>query len=236
MTPNASFRPFVRPLGAPPTRPREAAALIVYRRSRDAIEVLMGERHRRHKFFPQRYVFPGGGIDRADGRVRLASPLRAHVAAQLERKQTASRARATAVAAVRETFEETGLILGAPDPAPGTPVPPGWRPFFATGSAPALGRLDYVARAVTPPFHPIRFDARFFMIDGRHVAGELAGSGELLDLRWFGVWRALDLELANITRRVLAHAAGLIVDPPPARDRPIPYFKQIVDEFVRIDE
>ena len=197
----------------------------------------MGERHSRHRFFPERFVFPGGRVDASDGRIRCASPLRSDIAAQLQRKLTSGRANATAIAAVRETFEEAGLIVGGPDPTPDAGVPGNWQSFFATGSAPSLCHLDYVARAVTPPFHPIRFDARFFMTDARHVDGDLTGSGELLDLQWFPIWRALDLELANITRRILAHAGGLIIDPPiPSPDRPIPYFKQIIDEFIRIDE
>ena len=218
-------------------RPKEAATLIIYRRGRKAVEVLMGERHSRHKFFPQRYVFPGGRVDPTDGRIRLGTPLRSDVAAQLERKLTRTRARATAVAAIRETFEETGLIIGASDPTPDIGVPLNWQSFFATGLAPSLLNLEYVARAVTPPIRPIRFNARFFMIDSRGVEGDLKGSGELVDLQWFSISHALDLELANITRRVLAHLGELIVSPPPpSPDRPIPYFKQISDEHIRIDE
>lgn len=237
MTPAGVAPPPVRAAGAPVVRPRDAATLIVCRRGYATFELLMGKRHDGHRFFPQRYVFPGGRVDAADSRIRPATPLRADVAAQLQRKLTPARARAMAVAAVRETFEETGLIIGAPNPAPDRGAPRGWQSFFATGFAPSLHDLRYIARAVTPPRRPIRFNARFFMIDARRVAGDLEGSGELLDLRWFSIPRALDLELANITRRVLAHLGELLADPPPpSASRPIPYFKQVGDGHVRIDE
>lgn len=218
-------------------RPKDAATLIIYRRFGAGIEVLMGERHDRHRFMPRRYVFPGGRVDGSDSRVRLAASLRADVETQLTRKLTPARARATAVAAVRETFEETGLVIGAPDPTPATRVTNSWKEFFAAGLAPALDNLEYVARAVTPPFRPLRFNARFFMVDSRHVIGDLAGSGELLDLRWFAIAEARTLELPGITRRVLVHIEELVADPPPpAPDRPIPYFKHMGDHHLRIDE
>ena len=52
-----------QPVKAPGTRavrPKDAATLIIYRQRRGAVEVLMGQRHRKHKFLPERYVFPGG--------------------------------------------------------------------------------------------------------------------------------------------------------------------------------
>jgi 8-oxo-dGTP pyrophosphatase MutT (NUDIX family) len=207
----------VRRPGDPLRRPKDAATLLIWRRHGDTIEVLMGERHGGHKFMPNRYVFPGGGVDRGDARVRAASELRPDVAARLGRAATPARARALALAAVRETFEETGLVIGAPDPAPGAPVPPAWRHFFATGLAPALAGLDYLARAVTPPFRPWRFNARFFFIEAAEVQGDIKGSGELLDLRWLPLAEAKALPMPNITGIVLDHLAEA-VGRPPARD------------------
>ncbi len=229
--------PPVRAPGMPAVRPKEAATLIIHRRDGAGIEVLMGERHGLHRFMPQRWVFPGGRIDPTDARIRAATGLRADVAAQLRRKLTRARARATAIAAVRETFEETGLIIGAPDPAPGRGVPEPWRAFFRFGLAPALDNLEYIARAVTPPVRPMRFNARFFMIDTRHVTGDLGGSGELVDLKWFAIGQARALEMPMITRQVLFHIEDLITNPrPPDPDRPIPYFKHMGDHHERIDE
>ncbi len=227
--------PPVRASGTPAVRPAEAATLIIHRGA--GIEVLMGERHRRHRFMPHRWVFPGGRLDRSDARIRTGTRLRPDVAAQLQRKLTRAHAQATAIAAVRETFEETGLIIGAPDPTPGRRVPRDWQAFFRTGSAPALNNLEYVARAVTPPIRPVRFNARFFMIDTRHVTGDLAGSGELVDLKWFPIAQARELEMPMITRKILFHIETLITSPPPPDpDRAIPYFKHMGDYHKRIDE
>ncbi len=229
--------PPVRAPGDPLARPRDAATLIVYRENAGVLEVLMGERHARHRFMPHRFVFPGGRIDARDSRVRCATPLAPGTSARLERRLGPARARAMAVAAIRETFEETGLIVGGPDPDPGRPPPRGWEGFFGAGFAPALGALAYVARAVTPPIRPVRFNARFFVVAHEHVTGEVRGSGELLGLKWFSVEQALTLELAQITRRVLIHFGASFGDVAgTGEDGPVPYFKWTPSGHVLIDE
>ncbi len=215
-------------------RPKDAATLIIYRRHQGVLQVLMGERHADHVFMPNRYVFPGGRLDRADFRVRVARPLRPQVAARLCRAAEPARAQALALAAVRETFEETGLVIGEPDPEPGRPVPVIWRDFFATGAAPALDRLDYVVRAVTPPGRPRRFNARFFLVDAEATQGVVKSSGELLALNWISREEALGLTLARITEIVLERLPDLIARPE-AADRPVPLFlarhgRQVMDE------
>jgi 8-oxo-dGTP pyrophosphatase MutT (NUDIX family) len=167
---------------APPAVPRPAASLLVVRAGGGGPEVLMGLRGAGHKFMPNRLVFPGGAVDPDDHAAPVASPLPGWVRRRLEVSADPALAAALGVAAARELLEETGLTLGAP---------------------PHLGGLDYLSRAVTPAASPIRFDARFFVVDAAEVAGELAGSGELEDLRWFGVAEALGLDLATATRGVL---------------------------------
>jgi 8-oxo-dGTP pyrophosphatase MutT (NUDIX family) len=143
-----------------------------------------------------------------------------------------------AVAAVRETFEETGLVIGGPDPSPEAPPPAGWEKFFAAGFAPALDRIEYIARAVTPPIRPVRFNARFFMVEAGHVTGDLSGSGELGDIRWFPLEEAQKLELPNITRRVLRHIGELIANPPPrSAEVAVPCFQYIgAGQHKQLDE
>ncbi len=174
----------------------------------------MGQRHRSHKFLPQRYVFPGGRVDPTDARVRAGTPIAGEVEELLTRTATPARARALMAAAVRETFEEAGLTIGVPDPEPGRPVPGNWRPFFDLGLAPSFEHIDYVARAVTPHWRTIRFNARFFMVDHRHVSGDLAGSGELLDLTYVPLPETADLELSLVTLRVLQLVEDLARHPP----------------------
>jgi 8-oxo-dGTP pyrophosphatase MutT (NUDIX family) len=204
----------VRKPGTKAPRPRDAATLIIYRMRDKKIEVLMGERHHKHKFLPQRYVFPGGGVDPQDSRVRSATNLKPHVEELLERRATPARARALAAAAVRETFEETGLIIGKPDLEPFRPVPRNWQKFFDQGLAPCFENLSYIARAVTPAWRPIRFNARFFMINHRFVQGKLGGDGELLNLVYVPLSETKELELPLITTRVLELVEDLVLTPP----------------------
>ncbi len=182
---------------------RDAATLVILRR--ETGEVVMGERSQHHVFYPEHYVFPGGRVDRQDGHAPAARELRPDVEQRLCSSATRRRARALALAAVRETFEEAGLIVGEPA---GSTMPAslsgGWRQFYASGHVPTLDRLSYIYRAVTPPGRSRRFNARFFVIDAEHVRGELnEGSGELLKLHWVPLADAQRLRLRPITAFVL---------------------------------
>lgn len=204
-------------------RPRDAATLVLVRDGAGGPEALMGRRPRRQAFMPGHYVFPGGGVEPCDRWVRPATALRPAVAARLARGATPARARALAAAAVRETFEETGLMLARRVPPDARPVRPEWRAFHAVGLAPAFDRLDYVYRAVTPPGLPRRFNARFFLARAADAAGTLGGNGELLDLRWVPLADSVGLPLPYITEVVLEEVEHLLATPPdPDVDRPVP--------------
>ena len=204
-------------------KPRDAATLIIVRRRR---EVLLGVRSAGHVFMPHLYVFPGGRVDPGDARVPCPRPLRPEVESKLLRSTTRARARALAMTAVRETFEETGLTVGAPVRLPLRTRSPHWKPFFDLNQVPALDRLDYVARAITPPNRVRRYDAWFFMVDAKHVAGELEGNGELEDLRWVEMHAAHRLALSPITRLVLDLLARRITGHPKAAEE-VPFFRQL---------
>jgi 8-oxo-dGTP pyrophosphatase MutT (NUDIX family) len=163
-------------------RPRDAASLVLLRPGQPGPQVLMGRRARHHRFLPDFYVFPGGRVDAADSRSPVLAGLRPKVEARL-----GPRARALAVAAARETYEETGVALGE---------------VRAGRLHPALDRLDYIVRAITPVASPIRFHARFFLAEGE-FAGEPRGNGELLDLDWRPIEACLALPIADITEFVL---------------------------------
>ncbi len=194
----------------PYMRPRDAATLILVRPGAAGPEVLMGERSDKHVFIPNNYVFPGGRVDRGDGYVAPLAPLRESVAGRLAASCTPRRAQAIALAAVRETFEETGLILGRQLNGAAPPrVPDAWRHFYASGYGPALDRLTYVARAITPPGRPRRFNARFFVADADAVTGEHKDSNELLQVRWLTIEDAKALKnIRPITRLVLDEIAS----------------------------
>ncbi len=153
----------------------------------------MGRREPRDRFMPDVYVFPGGRVDPSDARRRAASELRPEVAARLERAVSPARARAIAVAAVRETYEETGLVLG-------TAAGPDFHP--------SLQPLEYIARAITPSGNPIRYHARFFLADAAAVHGRLRSNGELLDLAWVPIPRAFELNVIDVTQVVLREVAS----------------------------
>lgn len=186
----------------------------------------MGRRQENHVFMAGVYVFPGGRVDRSDARVATANELLPDVAARLTKSCTPTRAHALAVAAIRELYEETGLMLGATvtHPPNGARLPPVWRAFAEAGLSPSLEPMEYIARAITPPGWSRRFHARFFLVDARHVHEKLAGDGELTDLRWVSLARAKELPTAGITRAILDEL-GLRFADRTRSDRPIPVFK-----------
>lgn len=189
--------------------PVDAASLVILRGRGDATEVLMGRRRPRAAFLPNIYVFPGGRTDREDSRTPPGVGLHPEVEEKIKRRCKGSPALALAVAALRETFEETGLLLcGAPDDRPLTGNAPIWRAYAAAGLKPDLGQLDYIARAITPQGSRRRFNTRFFIARGDDARGELLRDGELLDLQWVRLSDAARLlEVVDVTGFVLAEAA-----------------------------
>ncbi len=206
-------------------RPKDAATLLVIRRDGPGPRVLMGRRVGGHVFMPDKWVFPGGRIHPSDFRVRAASDLHPETAESLARTCPPARARALALTAIRETFEETGMIIGRPastTPAAAKPTAE-WADFIASGHLPDLAPLRFVARAVTPPVRTRRFDARFFTVDARHLVSldPGVGSGELDEIAWFDWEAAAALDLPGITRAILAEVAMREHD----GTRPIPYHR-----------
>ena len=213
-------------------RPRDAATLVLVRRDQETPSILMGQRHGGSAFHPNSYVFPGGAVDRGDWKGAAATELKPDTMARLARASTPARARALAIAAVRETFEETGLMLAKPA-APRRRVPESWRGFLDRGLAPALDELDYIYRAVTPPGRPRRFNARFFMADAGHLHGELAGDQELGALRFVPIPEILELDIPAITRRVIGEVSRLLDSPPEqVAARPVPVFRALHGRFI----
>ena len=179
----------------PVAHPRDAATLILVRQDASAPRILMGRRSGGHDFMPGKWVFPGGRIDRADYRGAALTDLQPEVAAdlagsaRLQRQDGARLARALAFTAVRETFEETGLVIGRSG---------------QEGLRGDLGSLSYIARAITPPARHKRFDARFLMADAERLESlDPQDSRELGEVAWFTLAECLELDLPTVTRAVL---------------------------------
>jgi 8-oxo-dGTP pyrophosphatase MutT (NUDIX family) len=214
-------------------RPRDAATLIIVRRDQGRPRILLGQRHASHKFMPNKFVFPGGRIDAEDSRMAVAGELHPDVLGTLLRRMRSgpspARARGLALAAIRETFEEVGLIAGV-RANPSARIPKGWAAFIETGHLPDLSSLRFVARAITPPGRTRRFDSRFFLADANLIANLdnpiHAGSGELLTPRWVSFEETLSLDLPYITGYVLGKLRPLIESggwPPPQHQVPFQY-------------
>lgn len=203
-------------------RPRDAATLIIVRGGKPP-QVLMGHRAPGHVFMASKWVFPGGRIDRSDFTAASANEPAPLTAAALGREMLPHRARALMLTAVRETFEETGLILG--QSAPPASVAGPWREFRAAGALPDLAALSYIARAITPPGRTRRFDARFFLTDADALLSPepTAGSGELDEIAWLPLDDARALNLPAITRFVLDEVAERFDQP----DRAIPFVRMV---------
>lgn len=190
-------------------RPRDAASLILLRLEDGEPRVLVGRRPHGARFLPGRYVFPGGALEPGDSRARPASELDAGMTPMMAVGGQLSRARSLAMAAVRETFEETGLLLAEPGdvgPAPAS----SWAVMRTRGLAPALHRVAYVGRAITPVPSSIRFHARFFVADARHASGELGGDSELEDLHWCTGAELEGLPTIEVQEFMLEHAIATL--------------------------
>ncbi len=204
---------------------RDAATIILVRDPEHRPHVLMGQRGSRAAFMPNKFVFPGGAVDAADGGVRLAVPLADICATRLAFASTNQRSDGLVAAAIRELWEEAGLILGVPGAWDG-PVPYGWKDFAATGHLPSAAGLHFVFRAITPPGRARRFDARFFLVDASHLAGDAGdfsrASDELSHLQWVALEQVRSFNLPFITEIVLAEISAALphIGPPGS----VPFF------------
>ncbi|AUX75939.1 NUDIX hydrolase domain-containing protein [Sinorhizobium fredii] len=234
MKPNRSSGPPQPQPGAakhPPLRPRDAASIMLLDRSNKGVRVLMGKRHSAHAFMPDLYVFPGGRRDPTDHRLGFSGDLKPTVLSALKASEgrpiPEGRARALALAAARELFEEAGVCLGRQHSPSGAPLP-----FL-----PDLTNLRYMARAITPPGQARRFDTRFFAVFADEAEIEpsaILDSRELQDLQWIDVNDFSSLQVPEITAIILADLrAGLEADSSLPHDRAIPFYFTRRGRFLR---
>ncbi len=216
---------------------RNASTVIALRNRMDDPHVLMGQRGSKAAFMPNKFVFPGGAVDPDDATIPLARPLPALCAKRLTEDCKADIGHALAAAAIRELWEETGLILGAPGEWPAK-APQDWAGFATQGFMPSAHALQFVFRAITPPGRPRRFDARFFLIDADEIASDLddfsGACDELSHLQWIPLARAREFDLPFITEVVLAEISARAKDTSPPAS--VPFFRNNDEEslFLRL--
>ncbi|HTU73706.1 MAG TPA: NUDIX hydrolase [Trebonia sp.] len=185
-----------------PAAPRNASTVMVVRDApAGGVEVLMLKRPVAMKFAGGAYVFPGGSVDNADfGPTGWQGPSAEEFGRRLG--ATPELAGALVRAAVRETFEEAGVLLaGTPDGAVEVPEGPGWeadRAALNQGALSLAGLLDRRglvlraglltpwARWITPLAEPRRFDTRFFaaaLPPGQQVTAHAAEADKIVWIR-----------------------------------------------------
>lgn len=204
---------------------RNAATVIVLRDRLEEPKVLMGQRGAKAAFMPNKFVFPGGAVDPDDAGVPLVRRMPQICRDRLLEESVVDMSHALATAAIRELWEETGLILGQRGNWQNAP-PEDWAGFATLGYVPDAHPLQFVFRAVTPPGRPRRFDARFFLVDADEVANDLddfsAAHDELSHLQWIPVSEVRGFDLPFITEVVLAEVAARAHDLTPPDN--VPFF------------
>jgi 8-oxo-dGTP pyrophosphatase MutT (NUDIX family) len=198
------------PVKPTPAVPSPAATLALLRdRPGGGVEVLLTQRHRASKFAAGDYVFPGGKLERDDNPADASvwcEGLDADAAARALGLADAPQALAYWIGAIRETFEEVGVLLATRDGAPVGVDAPEFveyrracardnREFWTMVERERLrlmtDRLVYFAHWVTPEDLPLRFDTRFFaapLPPGQQATGD---GHEVIDLRWLEPGEAL---------------------------------------------
>lgn len=218
-----------------PLVPRPAATVMMVRDGEAGFEVLMLQRNLNSDFVGGAYVFPGGGVDEADGGPDVAELVTGLTDAQASARLGVARGGlAYYVACLRELFEEAGVLLATHGGAPVRFGDPAVAARFAThrrdvndrrarfldvvrheGLRLELGSLEYVAHWVTPVGPPRRYDTRFFVAlapegqDAAHDQGETVADEWLRPQDALARHRAGELEMIFPTIRNLEAIADL---------------------------
>src|SRR5262249_45140593 len=113
-------------------------------------------------------------------------------------------------AVLRETHEETGLLVGRPLETGTEPAmirdEPIWQAYRAAGWRREFSDFDFLLRAIPPVTSRRRYNTRFFLADGTRANGMLNGNGELEDLGWRRKGELGGMNIVDVTHAVLAEA------------------------------
>lgn len=186
-------------------RPRLASTIVLTVGDIKAPKILMGQRSKRHDFMPSVYVFPGGRVERADSYAKYAGDLSPRTEHILEAAFSPRKARALVLAAIRETWEETGLLLAETVTGHERNLNhASYDAFRKTGLRPDISDIEVFGRAITPPHRHKRFDAWFFH---KHLGDvpppKIKDSAELLNVDWFTFEQIKNLEQQRATTMML---------------------------------
>ena len=189
-------------------KPVDAAGLVLIRAgSKGEPEILLGRRHRKAGFLPDIYVVPGGRVDPGDHAPSgFAETLNPAVSAALMSGGSRRPALAFPRAALRETHEETGLLVGDSGKPLDSPRQDVWQAYGTAGLAPDFEAIDFICRAITPVTSHRRYNTRFFLADGSRAVGSVSSNGELEDLAWRPVPALASLNIVDVTEYVLKEA------------------------------
>lgn len=228
--------------GAAPARrpPRPSAAVVLWRGEGDALEVYWLRRGRGLPFMGGWYAFPGGAIDRADATLPIVgAPAHPDPQARTsglpdldEQPETLDLAPGTAAGALRELFEEAGLLFATRPPDIALDL---FRSdclrraetlaegLSASGATLDARRLVFAGRWLTPPFTPVRFDNRFFLAGWRPEDGEPAvAPPESEEGEWIAPARALARVAAGeaMAAPPIVHILRVLAEEGPERGLP----------------
>lgn len=208
----AGFAESIEEPPAVPAEPRPAATIVLMRDGAEGLEVLLMRRNRNAGFVPGAYVFPGGRVDASDSAAaameRVDGLTAEECAARLELEDP-SAAMAFYLAALREAFEETGLMVGVrPDGTspPGAATDPTVdavreqlmadtitfpEALAELGCRIAGDAVEYIAHWITPLPEPRRYDTRFFAARVPAGAEAIVDPREMTDALWLAPAEAL---------------------------------------------
>ena len=225
-----------------PVTPLPAATLVLLRDTNPGVEVLLTQRHRANKFAGGDFVFPGGKIevdDNPDDAIAWCAGLDPARAAARIGTADPDTAVGYWIGAIRETFEEVGILLAYD--AHGHPArvdAPRFAEYRAAGQHDnqafwtmvkterfrlATDRFVFFAHWITPEESPYRYDTHFFAAPLPAGQTPVADEHEVVDMRWLSPTHAIDafkrgeISLRNPTVQNLKLCEGTSVDETLAR-------------------
>ena len=184
-------------------KPVDAGSLVIYQMKGQRIQVLMGRRGSKAKFQPGFYVFPGGVLEKSDHKAKFTNKIDQNSIKYMAVGNKASKANSLALTSIREAYEEVGLVFGKRIPSTEKKTDGKWEYFQKNNICPDLGVLEYLGRAITPNYLPIRYHARFFSINIKHLLTKETADGELEDIKWVDLEETDTVKMMGVQKMIL---------------------------------